>query len=180
MSDTIILSTQNWSSIQILSLACLIWPIACATPNIQRVWRAHVKIYLLFREGDEKLCTSLATPSSSCLFLSTLIDQLKQLCRLYWQKLRFLKKELLCFEEYSCPPRRHKISPNTGKLRWWSRRIVHSFSPSLKEPGGWQDQGTGETFIGCTYLTKAVFRYHLSVAWLSTFDAGLGIWNNTI
>ena len=86
----------------------------------------------------------------------------------------------LCFEEYSCPPRRHKISPNTGKLRWWSRRIVHSFSPSLKEPGGWQDQGTGETFIGCTYLTKAVFRYHLSVAWLSTFDAGLGIWNNTI
>ena len=154
--------------------------LACETPNIQRIWRAHVKIYLLFREGDEKLCTSLATPSSSCLFLSTLIDQLKQLCRLYWQKLRFLKKELLCFEEYSCPPRRHKISPNTGKLRWWSRRIVHSLSPSLKEPGGWQDQGTGETFIGCTYLTKAVFRYHLSVAWLSTFDAGLGIWNNTI
>ena len=159
MSDTIILSTQNWSSIQILSLACLIWPIAFATPNIQRVWRAHVKIYLLFREGDEKLCTSLATPSSSCLFLSTLIDQLKKLCRLYWQKLRLLKKELLCFEEYSCPPRRHKISPNTGKLRWWSRRIVHSLSPSLKEPGGWQDQDPGETFKGCASLTKAVFRY---------------------
>ena len=57
---------------------------------------------------------------------------------------------------------------------------LFTLSPSLKETGGWQDQGTGETFIGCTYLTKAVFRYHLSVAWLSTFDAGLGIWNNTI
>ena len=25
------------------SLACLIWPIACATPTIERVWRVHVQ-----------------------------------------------------------------------------------------------------------------------------------------
>ena len=96
------------------SLACLIWPIACATPTIERVWRVHVQS----TQGDEKLCTSLTTPSSFCLFVSTLIDQLKQLCRLYWQRLRLLKGELLCFEEQSCSPRRYKISPNTGKLRW--------------------------------------------------------------
>ena len=95
--DKIIPSTQNPISIQILSLACLIWPIACATPTIERVWRVHVQS----TQGDEKLCTSLTTPSSFCLFVSTLIDQLKQLCRLYWQRLRLLRKELQCFEEYS-------------------------------------------------------------------------------
>ena len=78
---------------------------------------------------------------------------------MYWQRLRLLKGELLCFEEQSCSPRRYKISPNTGKLRWWSRRIVHSLSPSLKEPGGRQDQDPDKTFKGCTSLTKAVFRY---------------------
>ena len=50
-------------------------------PNHRAILLSPCPIYLLFREGDEKLCTSLATPSSCCLFISTLIEQSKQLCR---------------------------------------------------------------------------------------------------
>ena len=55
-------------------------------PNHRASLTSPCPIYLLFREGDEKLCTSLATPSSCCLFISTLIEQLNQLCRVCWQR----------------------------------------------------------------------------------------------
>ena len=91
------------------SLACLIWPIACATPTIERVWRVHVKSTYYSGKVTKNFVLLLPLLVAAAYSFPPLFNNETTVPSVL-AKITFMKRELLCFEKYSCRPCRYKIS----------------------------------------------------------------------